>query len=368
MDWDIKMPPWDLADLGRDADPSVGIGCGLGRRPSEVDCSVDLKLGGLGDFVPSHGWKDQPKVPTMAASSGASKRLPRNPGNGSQKAACSVDGCKADLSGCREYHRRHKVCEAHSKTPVVMVGGREQRFCQQCSRFHLLVEFDEVKRSCRRRLEGATFSSYPPIFPTATPEPNWPGAVKTEDMALYAHCLPSHGTNRNHNVPSIHSWSHEGKQFPFFQENKTTLSKITLGIPVGQPHLRTFLPSGNSGSGGGKIFSHGSSEPINSDCALSLLSAPTPSINTSSGQMVQIPAGQPHASSLHHCGLPHYLQASDDAAPSVVSCSGMEDDHAGIFLVSDANESEMDFPNVLHVGGEGPSEGTSQSLPFYWQC
>lgn len=134
MDWDSKIPLWDLADLGRDADPSVGIGCGLGRRPSEVDCSVDLKLGGSGDFVPSHGWKDQPKVPTMAASSGASKRLPRNPGNGSQKAACSVDGCKADLSGCREYHRRHKVCEAHSKTPVVMVGGREQRFCQQCSR------------------------------------------------------------------------------------------------------------------------------------------------------------------------------------------------------------------------------------------
>ncbi|CAL9753944.1 unnamed protein product [Musa acuminata subsp. burmannicoides] len=392
MDWDSKIPLWDLADLGRDADPSVGIGCGLGRRPSEVDCSVDLKLGGSGDFVPSHGWKDQPKVPTMAAaSSGASKRLPRNPGNGSQKAACSVDGCKADLSGCREYHRRHKVCEAHSKTPVVMVGGREQRFCQQCSRFHLLVEFDEVKRSCRRRLEGhnrrrrkpqpdsinsgslfanhqgATFSSYPPIFPTATPEPNWPGAVKTEDTALYAHCLPSHGTNRNHNVLSTHSWSQEGRQFPFLQENKTTFSKITLGIPVGQPHLRTFMPSGNSCSGG-KIFSDGSSEPIDSDCALSLLSAPTPSINTGLGQMVQIPAGQPHASSLHHCGLPHYLQASDDTAPSVFSCSGMEDDHAGIFLVSDANESEIHFPNVLHVGGEGSSVGTSQSLPFYWQC
>ncbi|KAJ8504151.1 hypothetical protein OPV22_005037 [Ensete ventricosum] len=333
MDWDFKMPPWDLADLGRDAaDPSVGIGCGLGRRPSEVHCSVDLKLGGLGDFLPSHGWQDQPKVPTMAASSGASKRLPRNPGNGSQKAACSVDGCKADLSGCREYHRRHKVCEAHSKTPVVIVGGREQRFCQQCSRFHLLVEFDEVKRSCRRRLEGhnrrrrkpqpdsinsgslfanhqgATFSSYPPIFPTATPEPNWPGAIKPKDTALYAHCLPSHGTNRNHNVLSTHSWSQEGKQFPFLQENKTTFSKITLGIPVGQPHLRAFLPS-----------------------------APTTSINTGSGQMVQIPAG-------------------------------MEDDHAGIFLVSDANESEIHFPNVLHVWGEGSSEGTSQSLPFYWQC
>jgi hypothetical protein len=45
-----------------------------------------------------------------------------------------VEGCKADLSKCRDYHRRHKVCEAHSKTPVVVVAGREMRFCQQCSR------------------------------------------------------------------------------------------------------------------------------------------------------------------------------------------------------------------------------------------
>jgi hypothetical protein len=35
-----------------------------------------------------------------------------------------VDGCKADLSRCRDYHRRHKVCEAHSKTPLVVVAGR----------------------------------------------------------------------------------------------------------------------------------------------------------------------------------------------------------------------------------------------------
>ncbi|TVU06779.1 hypothetical protein EJB05_47529, partial [Eragrostis curvula] len=48
--------------------------------------------------------------------------------------ACAVDGCRSDLSRCREYHRRHKVCEAHSKTPVVLVGGQEMRFCQQCSR------------------------------------------------------------------------------------------------------------------------------------------------------------------------------------------------------------------------------------------
>ncbi|KAK9060399.1 hypothetical protein SSX86_021103 [Deinandra increscens subsp. villosa] len=71
-----------------------------------------------------------------------------------QQVSCLVDGCKADLHGCRDYHRRHRVCETHSKTPVVIIGGRDKRFCQQCSRFHPLREFDEVKRSCRKRLDG----------------------------------------------------------------------------------------------------------------------------------------------------------------------------------------------------------------------
>ncbi|XP_048425110.1 squamosa promoter-binding protein 1-like [Pyrus x bretschneideri] len=70
------------------------------------------------------------------------------------KVLCLVDGCRADLSRCREYHRRHRVCELRSKTPVVVVKGEHKRFCQQCSRVHSLVEFDEGKRSCRKRLNG----------------------------------------------------------------------------------------------------------------------------------------------------------------------------------------------------------------------
>nr|ACN31841.1 unknown [Zea mays] len=64
------------------------------------------------------------------------KRPRLRPGGagGAQCPSCAVDGCKADLSKCRDYHRRHKVCETHSKTPIVVVTGREMRFCQQCSR------------------------------------------------------------------------------------------------------------------------------------------------------------------------------------------------------------------------------------------
>ncbi|KAI5662526.1 hypothetical protein M9H77_21849 [Catharanthus roseus] len=67
---------------------------------------------------------------------------------------CQVDKCEADLSSCKKYHQRHKVCEYHAKAQVVIVAGFRQRFCQQCSRFHDLSEFDDAKRSCRRRLAG----------------------------------------------------------------------------------------------------------------------------------------------------------------------------------------------------------------------
>lgn len=65
---------------------------------------------------------------------------------------CQVEGCNIDLSSAKDYHRKHRVCESHSKCPKVVINGLERRFCQQCSRFHGLSEFDQKKRSCRRRL------------------------------------------------------------------------------------------------------------------------------------------------------------------------------------------------------------------------
>uniref|UniRef100_A0A8R7R9X3 SBP-type domain-containing protein n=2 Tax=Triticum urartu TaxID=4572 RepID=A0A8R7R9X3_TRIUA len=65
---------------------------------------------------------------------------------------CQVEYCKADLSGAKHYHRRHKVCEYHAKAALVSAAGKQQRFCQQCSRFHVITEFDQTKRSCRKRL------------------------------------------------------------------------------------------------------------------------------------------------------------------------------------------------------------------------
>lgn len=55
-------------------------------------------------------------------------------GGTSNRAVCQVKDCGADLSRGKDYHRRHKVCEMHSKASKALVGNAMQRFCQQCSR------------------------------------------------------------------------------------------------------------------------------------------------------------------------------------------------------------------------------------------
>ncbi|ESQ52933.1 hypothetical protein EUTSA_v10016816mg [Eutrema salsugineum] len=91
-----------------------------------------------------------------SSSYGGTNRRVRGGGSGQtgQIPRCQVEGCGMDLTNAKGYYSRHRVCGIHSKTPKVIVAGLEQRFCQQCSRFHQLPEFDLEKRSCRRRLAG----------------------------------------------------------------------------------------------------------------------------------------------------------------------------------------------------------------------
>ncbi|XP_021283617.1 squamosa promoter-binding-like protein 14 [Herrania umbratica] len=108
---------------------------------NEDDDSLQLNLGGRLNSVEEPVSRPNKKV---RSGSPGSTNYPM----------CQVDNCKEDLSNAKDYHRRHKVCEVHSKATKALVGKHMQRFCQQCSRFHLLSEFDEGKRSCRRRLAG----------------------------------------------------------------------------------------------------------------------------------------------------------------------------------------------------------------------
>lgn len=117
----------------------------MGEEEEMSEC-LTLKLGGS-DYCSS----------SMAVNelSRSGKRPRATPAPSSHpNPKCQVDDCKVDLNTAKDYHRRHKVCEMHAKANKALVGRLMQRFCQQCSRFHLLEEFDEGKRSCRRRLAG----------------------------------------------------------------------------------------------------------------------------------------------------------------------------------------------------------------------
>ncbi|GLT73806.1 hypothetical protein SLA2020_456400 [Shorea laevis] len=154
---------------------------------------------------------------------------------------CQVEGCNLDLSSAKDYHRKHRVCENHSKSPKVIVGGLERRFCQQCSRFHGLSEFDEKKRSCRRRLsdhnarrrkpqtEAVTFNpgrlSGSPFtdgkheisfvcnrVPFIHPRPNenfvWEGSFSSKSAQMKGHTHPKvESINRELQLPGNEAWN-----------------------------------------------------------------------------------------------------------------------------------------------------------------
>ncbi|KAM1140409.1 hypothetical protein TB2_040445 [Malus domestica] len=110
--------------------------------PVDFASRIGLNLGGRTYFASEDDFMNRLYRRSRPGSEITSTHSPR----------CQAEGCAADLSHSKHYHRRHKVCEFHSKASTVIANGLTQRFCQQCSRFHLLSEFDNGKRSCRKRL------------------------------------------------------------------------------------------------------------------------------------------------------------------------------------------------------------------------
>jgi len=98
---------------------------------------IDLKLGRLVDCQGAGSDRDaktftsesMPIHQTVLAKRSRTSSLP------ALAPVCQVYGCNMDLSSSKDYHKRHKVCDVHSKTAKVIVNGVEQRFCQQCSRY-----------------------------------------------------------------------------------------------------------------------------------------------------------------------------------------------------------------------------------------
>ncbi|KAK3009664.1 hypothetical protein RJ639_013840 [Escallonia herrerae] len=110
--------------------------------------TIDLKLGRIADQRDPRNLISSKISPNLYSAESCKQAKRGQMGNLSPSIAmCQVHGCKKDLSSFKEYHKRHKVCEVHSKTEKVIVKGVERRF-------HWLAEFDDGKRSCRKRLAG----------------------------------------------------------------------------------------------------------------------------------------------------------------------------------------------------------------------
>ncbi|KAK7849929.1 squamosa promoter-binding-like protein 14 [Quercus suber] len=168
-DWDsvgFVAKPVDAEELLRLGTPAVAAQMEQKRKEESMALTVDeeederlglnLNLWGGSNSVEEPG---QDAAGHVSASRPNKRVRPGSPGagaggGGGNYPMCQVDNCKEDLSNAKDYHRRHKVCEVHSKATRALVANQMQRFCQQCSRFHPLSEFDEGKRSCRRRLAG----------------------------------------------------------------------------------------------------------------------------------------------------------------------------------------------------------------------
>uniref|UniRef100_A0A5B7ADI6 Putative squamosa promoter-binding-like protein 2 isoform X1 n=1 Tax=Davidia involucrata TaxID=16924 RepID=A0A5B7ADI6_DAVIN len=171
----------------------------------------------------------------IAVSSATAVKKIKSSGQIAPPPCCQVEGCSLDLSSAKEYHRKHRVCESHSKCPKVIVGGLERRFCQQCSRFHSLSEFDEKKRSCRRRLSDHNARRRKPHqeavqFDSARLSSSFYGGRQQISFEL-------------NNVPVVHTRPAGNPTWESTCSSKFTLTKGCLLKPEkagsidGQPHL-----------------------------------------------------------------------------------------------------------------------------------
>ncbi|CAL5325587.1 unnamed protein product [Camellia sinensis] len=419
MDWELKASGWDFTDFGREDDTRLATLVGsssLGVHKNGRGFSVDLKLGGLGDL--GDGSIDKLKEPggsTIASSPSGSLKRTRAI-NGTQNVSCLVDGCIADLSNCREYHRRHRVCERHSKTPVVIVGGKEQRFCQQCSRFQSLGEFDEEKRSCRKRLDGhnrrrrkpqpeafymssGSFLSNHQVGFKASREAleeridckteggsenpltgNMPcvrllnftgpqayttsttGAVPTWPRVSEYH-QDLHVVNQQSTTPNTLGCVYNGgdKRFPFLLANEPERSS-NQAVPEFSicQRLLNKRASPERGRGFQKILSDGLVQSVNSKLALSLLSSNrTQNSETSLTHILQrdmIHPNQPMGMSFQFDGLAQYSRSQ-----------GVVEEKPPVLVPQGGNTNNLCNEIFQVAPYDFLEEGASQVIPFSWK-
>ena len=119
-----------VQQLGSSPTPEISAGSG--------EPLLSLKLGKrmyFKDICSESNGNAKTSSPSAASmSSATTPKRSKSTSHGTLAPRCQVEGCNLDLSSAKDYHRKHRICEDHSKSPRVIVGGVERRFCQQCSR------------------------------------------------------------------------------------------------------------------------------------------------------------------------------------------------------------------------------------------
>ena len=131
-------PPPGMLSLEPLAGTSAGGGTGFMVVPkseemvpaAEFTARIGLNLGGRTYFSSEDDFVNRLYQRRSRPAEPGSVNSPR----------CQAEGCNADLTNAKHYHRRHKVCEFHSKASTVFAAGLTQRFCQQCSRFSQITK------------------------------------------------------------------------------------------------------------------------------------------------------------------------------------------------------------------------------------
>ncbi|KAL1373170.1 uncharacterized protein [Arachis hypogaea] len=308
------------------------------------DSLIDLKLGRFADHADVNVASFSKGAPVLCSSvsSTAPKRPRGSLGLHSQTSYCQVYGCNKDLSSSKDYHKRHKVCEVHSKTAVVIVNGIEQRFCQQCSRFHLLAEFDDGKRSCRKRLAGHNERRRKPqagihsgkaarlLHPCGS-DSRFQGTMlssasfissDSDKYGMSSFWKPGkaeHGSDFWHPESRSLFPSYNGKQFPFLHESgatSTTTESIFYEnnnqykhvIAAQHPGSRPLFQNSSLGSDDFNLFDtsstvQGLSGISDSCCALSLLSSQSQNSSSQSSGIPFVPPMISPSSHSHPCSI-----------------------------------------------------------------
>ncbi|MBA0556471.1 hypothetical protein Golob_026569, partial [Gossypium lobatum] len=236
-------------------------------------------------------------------------------------------------------------------------------------RFHSLVEFDEGKRSCRKRLDGHNrrrrkpqpnaltvnsesllsnppgsryllFSS-PQIFSTTSMTDSSTGAVKVKtDISSSLNF-----SSRNSSFVGTSSLNYKGeRQFSFLQSANSSHP----GVSVCQP-LVNANPSSSNGGISQKMLLNGLNQ---SNRALSLLSSqPAETREISLSPMVQSGSTSSLIPNLQYKGL------------------GMEGEQVGTILATDqSTNTDLHGNGVFRIGHPGSSaSGTHHTLTFSWE-